>query len=70
MVKYEKYETKTGKQRWEYYEYYGLDPKTGKQIRLRGKGFESRTEAKLDYQRKLKNVQDGEKVTAVKKKDL
>ncbi|WP_373737376.1 tyrosine-type recombinase/integrase [Jeotgalibaca porci] len=68
MVKYEKYETKTGKQRWEYYEYYGLDPKTGKQIRLRGKGFESRTEAKLDYQRKLKNVQDGEKVTAVKKK--
>ncbi|MGO2084157.1 tyrosine-type recombinase/integrase [Vagococcus sp.] len=67
MVKYEKYETKTGKIRWEYYEYYGLDTKTGKQIRLRGKGFDSKAKAKLDFQRKLKVIQDGEKITMHKK---
>lgn len=56
MVKYEKYQTKTGKNKWEYYEYYGLDNKTGKQLRLRGKGFDTKAEAKVDFQRKLKTL--------------
>lgn len=53
MVKYEKYKTKAGKDKWSFYGYEGIDQKTGEKIKLRGRGFDSKAEAKLNYERKL-----------------
>lgn len=55
MVKYEKYKTKTGKEKWKYSGYYGFDEKTGKKLQPRGRGFDSKSEAKLDYERTIEN---------------
>lgn len=56
MVKYAKYETKTGKEKWRYYGHEGVDEKTGEKIKVRGQGFNSRAEAKINYERKLEEL--------------
>lgn len=53
MVEYKKYKTKAGKVKWEYYEYLGVDPKTGTKKRLRKKDFDSRGEAKVHFERAM-----------------
>ncbi|MHC5215243.1 tyrosine-type recombinase/integrase [Enterococcus sp. LJL128] len=53
MVQYKQYLTKTGKKRWKYSAYYGMDEKTGERIQIRGQGKLSKAEAKLDYERQL-----------------
>ncbi len=58
MVKYEKYKTKTGKDKWKYSGYYGFDEKTGKKLQPRGQGFNSKAEAKLDYERTIESYKN------------
>ncbi|MEG0619176.1 MAG: tyrosine-type recombinase/integrase [Bacilli bacterium] len=68
MVKYEKYETKTGKDKWKYYGHEGVDIKTGNKIKLRGQGFETKAAAKLSYERKLETLKNEKKKN--NKKDI
>lgn len=63
MVKFEKYTTKAGKTLWMYYSYYGVDEKTGKKIKLRGRGFNTKSEAKLEYERKLEELKEEDTAT-------
>lgn len=67
MVKYEKYETKSGKKLWRYYGYFGTDPKTGKKIKPRGQGFISKAEAKLAYERTIEEIKGGKLNTRKRK---
>ena len=60
MVKYEKYETKSGKTKWKYYAHYGVDEKTGKKIKIRGQGFNSKNEAKIAFERKYYSFNEKE----------
>ena len=55
MVKFSKYESR-GQTKWQYYGHAGVDPKTGDKIKLRKKGFSSKAEAKLHYERALDRV--------------
>ncbi|MGX6979080.1 tyrosine-type recombinase/integrase [Vagococcus elongatus] len=61
MVKYQKYETASGKELWKYSGYYGFDDKTGKKIQPRGRGFTTRAEAKLHYERKIEQIKNKSK---------
>lgn len=67
MVKYEKYKTKAGKDKWKYSGYYGFDEKTGKKLQPRGRGFNSKAEAKLDYERTVENYKN--EAQQIKKQD-
>ena len=53
MVKYSKYTTKTGKERWKYKGYWGIDNRTGYPIQPQRQGFKTKKEAKLDYERTI-----------------
>lgn len=70
MVKYEKYETKTGKQLWRYYGHLGIDEKTGEKIKIRGRGLATKAEAKLKYERKVEEFKQSQKMNNSKKKRL
>lgn len=69
MVKYSKYESR-GQTKWQYYGHAGVDPKTGDKIKLRRKGFSSKAEAKLHYERALDRVRSQGTEKRIKYADL
>lgn len=70
MVKYEKYETKTGKQFWRYYGHLGIDEKTGEKIKIRGRGLATKAEAKLNYERKVEEFKQAQQMNSKKVKRM
>lgn len=71
MVKYSKYTTPAGKEKWKYSAYHGFDDKTGKKIQIRGKGKNSKAEAKLEYERKVEDLKKNKiEKRSIKFKDL
>ncbi len=56
MVQYKKYKTSTGKERWKYKGYWGIDSKTGKTIEPKKQGFKTKKEAKLHYERTIETL--------------
>ena len=69
MVKYSKYESR-GQTKWQYYGHAGVDHKTGDKIKLRRKGFSSKAEAKLHYERALDRVRSQGTEKRIKYADL
>lgn len=63
MVKYEKYTTQSGNTFWKYYGHFGIDPKTGNKIKIRGQGLRSKAEAKLQYERKLEEIKNKKNIS-------
>lgn len=51
MASFEKYKLKNGKTKWKVSGYLGIDKKTGKKRIFRKKAFNSKTEAKIEYER-------------------
>ncbi|MGY3745835.1 Arm DNA-binding domain-containing protein [Vagococcus salmoninarum] len=62
MVTYKKYLTATGKERWSYHGYLGVNPKTGAYVKPRKKGFQSKAAAKLDYERQVQQLRQSKKL--------
>lgn len=67
MVEFSKYTTGSGQIKWQYYEPMGYNPKTGKQERLRKRGFRTRSEAKLYYEKESYEFHTNQKIKQSKK---
>lgn len=57
MATYEKYTKKSGKTAWKVTGYLGVDPTTGKQANIEKRGFASKKEASLFFNRKIVEIE-------------
>lgn len=62
-MKFEKYELKSGKIKWKFYHYLGIDPDTGKKDYIQRQGFDNKSKAKNAL---LKIIQEYDKGRNVK----
>lgn len=66
MSNFDNYKLKNGKTKWLVNAYWGLDSKTGEEIRIRKRGFNSRGEAKTYYEREVIRLNDEANVARTK----
>jgi len=66
-MKFEKYETKSGKIRWRFYHYLGMDPDTGKPDEIRRQGFNTQSDAREALLKIIKDYEEYQKVSQNKK---
>lgn len=58
-MKIEKYKTASGKTRWKFYHYLGVNPKTGKADQVWKRGFRTQTEARNKLLEIIRDYEDG-----------
>lgn len=58
-MKFEKYTLKSGKVKWKYYHYLGMDPNTGKADEVWRQGFNTQGEAREDLLQLIRDYEDG-----------
>lgn len=61
-MKIEKYELKSGKTKWKFYHYLGINPNTGKKDVIERQGFNSKAEARTVLLRLIKDYEEGQKL--------
>lgn len=61
-MKFEKYETQSGKIRWKFYHYLGTDSDTGKADEIRRQGFKTQSEARQALLEIIKEYEKGQQV--------
>lgn len=61
-MKYEKYTLKSGKVKWKFYHYLGIDPDTGKADEIRRQGFKSQSEARKALLEIIREYEKGQEV--------
>lgn len=66
-VNYDKYTLKNGEVRWGYRAYWGVDPKTGEQVRPEKRGFKTKSEARIHYMRTMEDLNNKTNKSAVKR---
>lgn len=66
-MKFKKYKLKSGKVKWGFYHYFGIDPDTGKEDSLERQGFDTKGEAREELLRLIKKHEKDERVKKSKK---
>lgn len=66
-MKFEKYELKSGKIKWKFYHYLGINPDTGKEDAIERRGFNTKAEAREVLLEIIKNYEQGQQVKQSKK---
>lgn len=65
-MKFEQYELKSGKKKWRFYHYLGIDPDTGKKDQIERQGFNTKADAREAL---LKIIREYEKNQTIKNKN-
>lgn len=66
-MKFEKYTLKSGKVRWKFFHYLGMNPDTGKKDVIERQGFNSKAEARDALLEIIKDYEKGQKITNLEK---
>lgn len=66
-MKFDKYETKSGKTKWKFYHYLGINSDTGKADEIRRRGFNTQAEARQALLKIIKEYEKGQEIKRTKK---
>lgn len=61
-MKFEKYKLKSGKEKWRFYSYLGINPDTGEKEDIERRGFNTKAEARNALLKVIKDYENGQKV--------
>lgn len=66
-MKFEKYELKSGKIKWMFYHYFGINPDTGRKEDIERRGFDTKAEARDTLLKIINEYEKGQEVTQSQK---
>lgn len=66
-MKFEKYKTKSGKTKWRFYHYLGINPDTGKSVEVKRRGFDTQKEARNELMEIINKYEKGQSFTKFNK---
>jgi len=66
-MKFEKYKTKSGKSKWRFYHYFGINPDTGKKVDIERQGFKTQSDAREALLELIRDYEKGVKITKSQK---